>query len=235
MIKSVIFDWFNTLARYEPPRELVHSRALREFGINMDPVKLIKPLLVADKYYFEENIKEPIRNRSAAEQEKILFLYEQVLMTEAGLKFEVDLPPKVYLRGKELFGDTLDFVLFDEVLPVMKNLREKKLTIGLLTNYAKDMNPLINRLGLEKYIDFVVTPYDAGSDKPDPGIFRFALKQAGVTADEAIYVGDQYKVDIVGARNAGIKIALMIDRYSLSPEITDCPRMMSLLELDTYL
>jgi FMN phosphatase YigB (HAD superfamily) len=170
LLKSVIFDWFNTLARYEPPRELVHSKALQEFGIKVDPVKLIKPLLSADKYYFEENIAIPIRKRSAVEQEILLTRYEEILMVEAGLKFDTDLPLKVYRRGKELFGDTLDFVLFDEVIPVMKILRESKLTIGLLTNYAKDMSPLIHRLSLDTYIDFVVTPYNSGSDKPDPGI-----------------------------------------------------------------
>jgi putative hydrolase of the HAD superfamily len=235
LLKSVIFDWFNTLARYEPPRELVHSKALQEFGIKVDPVKLIKPLLSADKYYFEENIAIPIRKRSAVEQEILLTRYEEILMVEAGLKFDTDLPLKVYRRGKELFGDTLDFVLFDEVIPVMKILRESKLTIGLLTNYAKDMSPLIHRLSLDTYIDFVVTPYNSGSDKPDPGIFRFALKQAGTTADETIYIGDQYKIDIVGARSAGITRVLMIDRYNLYPEITDCPRMKSLFELNSYL
>lgn len=234
MIKAVIFDWFNTLARYEPPRETVHSKALQEYGFEIDPVNLIKPLLSADKYYFDENIKIPIRNRSATEQGKIMVRYEEIVMTEAGLKFSPDLPEKVYRRGNVLFGDMLDFVLFDEVIPLMKDLKEKGLKIGLLTNYAKDMSPLIDRLGLKNYIDFVVTPYNAGSDKPDPGIFRFALEQANVRADEAIYVGDQYKVDILGAHGAGIA-ALMIDRYNLYPDITDCPRIKSLFEIKDYL
>jgi putative hydrolase of the HAD superfamily len=235
LIKSVIFDWFNTLARYEPPRELVHSRALQEFGIEVEPVKLIKPLMSADKYYFEENTIVPVRKRSAAEQEKLLTSYEEIIMIEAGLKFAKELPAKVYRKGKELFGDTLEFVLFEDVLPVMKTLKQKKLTTGLLTNYAKDMAPLIKKLALDPYVDFVVTPYDAGADKPDPQIFRFALNKAGATADETIYIGDQYKVDIVGARNAGINKALMIDRYNLYPEIKDIPRIMSLKELNPYL
>ena len=37
MIKAVFFDWFNTLARYEPPREQIHSEALREFGFEVPP------------------------------------------------------------------------------------------------------------------------------------------------------------------------------------------------------
>jgi putative hydrolase of the HAD superfamily len=234
LITAVIFDWFNTLARYEPPRELVHSRALKEFGIEVEPVKLIAPLLAADRYFFDENTALPVRKRSATEQDKIYSRYEEILMAEAGLKFDKGLPGKVYHKGKELFGDSLDFVLFDDVLDIIRTLKKRKLIIGLLTNYAKDMAPLISKLGLEAYIDFVVTPYDAGADKPDPKIFRFALKKAGVIADETIYIGDQYKVDIVGARGVGIT-ALLIDRYNIYTDTTDCPRISSLLELNKYL
>ncbi len=235
MIKTVIFDWFNTLARYEPPRELVHSQALNQFGFDVDPVKLMKPLMSADKYYFEENTVLPIRKRNAEDQEKILAHYEEIIMSEAGLKFDKNLPLQVYRKGKELFGEILDFVLFDDVMPVMQTLKEKKLLIGLLTNYAKDMNPLIKKLGLDSYINFIVTPYEAGSDKPDPAIFRYALNKAGASPEEAVYIGDQYKVDIIGAHNAGIKQVLLIDRYDLYPDIKDCPRIHSLTEIYSYL
>lgn len=230
----MIFDWFNTLARYEPPREEVHSRALKEYGIDIKPVKLIAPLLAADKYFFEQNARLPVRKRNAEEQEKLYTSYEETLMTEAGLKFEQGLPGKVYHKGKELFGDRLDFVLFEDVLPTMQALQERKLIIGLLTNYAKDMTPLIRKLGLEPYINFVITPYDAGADKPNPQIFRTALAKAAVNANEAIYIGDQYKVDMLGARSAGIK-ALLLDRYDLSSDVKDFPRITSLSEIEQYL
>ena len=84
------------------------------------------------------------------------------------------------------------------------------------------------------YLDFIVTPADAGADKPDPAIFRFALKKAGVGAEEAIFIGDQYKIDIVGAIAAGIK-PVLIDRYNVSDSIKVCPRIKSLRDLNKYL
>ena len=234
MIKAVIFDWFNTLARYEPPREEVHSGALKEFGINIEPVKLIVPLLAADKFFFEQNIVSPIRKRSDKDQDDLYAHYEEILMTEAGLKFDKELPRKVFHKGKELFGDHLDFVLFDDVLLGLKALHNLKLKIGLVTNLAKNMGPLVQKLGLEEYLDFIVTPYDAGADKPDPKIFKAALVKAEVTEKEAIYIGDQYKVDIVGARSAGIQ-PLLIDRYSLYPDFKECPRITSINEIKKYL
>ena len=56
MIKAVFFDWFNTLAYYEPPREELQSQALHEFGIEVLPSELLPSILAADKYFFDENL-----------------------------------------------------------------------------------------------------------------------------------------------------------------------------------
>ena len=88
--------------------------------------------------------------------------------------------------------------------------------------------------GQMPYIDFVVTAKEIGSNKPEPYIFLAALKRAGVSASEAIYIGDQYETDVVGAKGAGIK-PILIDRYDLSLEVGDCPRIHSLIEVAQYL
>ncbi|GAF78092.1 unnamed protein product, partial [marine sediment metagenome] len=61
-----------------------------------------------------------------------------------------------------------------------------------------------------------------------------ALERAGVNASETIHVGDQYKLDVVGARGVGIS-PILIDRDNVYPEITDCPRIRSLTELPEHL
>jgi len=61
-----------------------------------------------------------------------------------------------------------------------------------------------------------------------------ALQRAGVDASEAIHVGDQYKIDVAGARGVGIN-PILIDRYDLYPEFSDCPRIRNLTELTKYL
>ena len=71
MIKAVFFDWFNTLAHYNPPREELQSQVLQEFGINISPQKIIPSLLIADRDYLEENATFPIRQRSLEERTKI--------------------------------------------------------------------------------------------------------------------------------------------------------------------
>ena len=84
------------------------------------------------------------------------------------------------------------------------------------------------------YLDMVLTSQEAGVTKPDPLIFVAALKTLNVKAEDAIYVGDQYEADVLGARGAGIS-PILIDRFGLYSQISDCPRIRSLSEVLEYL
>src|SRR5262245_56249570 len=64
-------------------------------------------------------------------------------------------------------------------------------------------------LGLSRHFVFVLDWYEVGVEKPDPRIFRLALERAGVRAEEAVYVGDLYSVDVLGARAAGLSAVLL--------------------------
>jgi putative hydrolase of the HAD superfamily len=233
VIKVIFFDWFNTLARYDPPREGLHSRALKELGIEVSPEEILPGVLAADAYFFEENANSPVEKRDPKERAEVYAHYQQIVLTEAGVKADQELLAKVMKKVGELFEGTT-WALFDDVLSTLKILKQQNFTLGLLTNLAKDMNPICRKLGLEPYLDFVVTSEEAGADKPNPRIFQVALQRAGVKASEAIHVGDQYKIDVVGARGVGIN-PILIDRYNQYLEVSDCPQIRNLTELAGYL
>ncbi len=233
MIKAVFFDWFNTLAHFEPPREKLYSQAFRQFGIELPTKQVIRGILTADRYYFEENAKSPVGKRSPQEQIEVYVHYPKAILTEAGVKVPKELPSKIMQIVAQQFKG-ITFALFDDVLSTLKTLKEQRLILGLLTNLAKDMNSICRKLGLEPYLDFVVTSGEVGADKPKPPIFLAALQQAGVNASEAVHVGDQYKLDVIGARGVGIT-PVLIDRYDLYPEVSNCPRIHRLTELVEYL
>jgi len=233
LIRAVFFDWFNTLANYEPPREKLESQALQGLGINAPPSVLKRGLLIADRDYFEENTISPIRQRSPEEQAKVYTRYQKTVLTEAGIDVAEEMLLKIMNRLQELYRG-MTFVLFDDVLSTMKTLKEQNLTLGLLTNLQRDIDPICEKLGVRAYLDFTVTSAEAGADKPKPPIFLLALERAGVNASETIHVGDQYKLDVVGARGVGIS-PILIDRDNVYPEINDCPRICNLTELPEQL
>jgi putative hydrolase of the HAD superfamily len=112
----------------------------------------------------------------------------------------------------------------------MKTLKKKGLILGLITSMKKEINLISRQLGLEPYLDFIVTSSDVGAPKPKPPVFLAALERANISAKEAIYVGDQYSTDVVGARGVDIN-PVLLDRYELFPEISDCPRIRTLTAL----
>ena len=233
LIKAVFFDWFNTLAFYDPPREVLHSQVLHKFGIDVAPSKLFPGLMAADRYFFTEVSRSPLTKRSPEEQAKAYVHYAEVMLDTAGCKVSKELLPQIIREWPQIFNG-MKFVLFDDVLTNLKNLKERHFILGLITNAKKDAVAVYGKLGLDPYLDFIVTSEEAKTDKPDPAIFQLALEKAGVTPSEAIHVGDQYHVDIVGARGAGVT-PILIDRFDLYPEIKDCIRIRALSELFGYL
>jgi putative hydrolase of the HAD superfamily len=68
--------------------------------------------------------------------------------------------------------------------------------------------------------------------KPHPSIFEAALKLAGVSASDALMVGDSLTQDIDGARRVGMR-GVLVRRSELiaNPRETDVPVIRSLVEL----
>ncbi len=92
-------------------------------------------------------------------------------------------------------------VPFDDVVPGLDALHEMY-TLGTLTNGS--MRP--ERLGLEKYFDFIVMSVDHGGiEKPDPRIFEIAVREARCEPHELLHVGDHIEYDVRGANDVGIR------------------------------
>jgi putative hydrolase of the HAD superfamily len=231
MIKAIFFDFFNTIANYDKPREQIYLDICKERGIEIDHKALYKSLPKADSFYREENRRNPIDNLSKEEQFAFWAQYVMIALKGAGVEADRELASEIL---KLMMQSRWEFQLYEDAIPVLKQLKEKGIKLGLISNVAKDVDDLFTRMGLLQYLDFTITSFEVGHDKPDPEIFLAALQKVGLQPEEAIYVGDQYELDIVGARNVGMK-AVLIDRADMFPEITDCPRILELAQITEYI
>jgi putative hydrolase of the HAD superfamily len=229
--KAVFFDLFQTLVHYEPPREELLARALKDLGVEIDPAALRHPIVAADEFIYREIARRPLSQRTQEEKMALYMRYQEILLEEAGIKPEPGLVQGVLFKMQR---QKMKLVLFDDVAPVLDGLKKNGLALGMVSNVDSDMSSEFERLGLTALLDVIVTSSDAGVGKPDPGIFREALRRAGVAPGAATFVGDQYQVDVVGARGAGLT-GILLDRTDHYREITDCPRIKSLTELPRYL
>jgi len=231
MIKAVFFDLYHTLLGYDPPREELQARALKEFGFEVDAEALRRPLVVADEYIYREHARVSLGQRSKEEQMAVWAQYERILLREAGIEADDQLILGLVGKMREF---ELKQVLFDDVLPTLNELKKQGLILGLISNVDQDITTLLENLGLINLLQVVVTSQDAGFNKPSPEIFQEAVKRAGVQANEALYVGDQYQIDVVGANRAGMK-GILIDRIDYFTEVNDCPRLQNLMQILEYL
>lgn len=231
MIKAVFFDLYNTLVGYDPPREETQARILKELGVEVTPEVLLRPIMAADDFIYQEHARYPLGKRSKEETVELYTEYHGIILKEAGIEASWELITGIL---KKWLKADYKMVLFDDVVPTLTQLKERELVIGLISNVDRDITSLCQQVGLTDWLEVVVTSQEAGFNKPAPQIFRAALRKAKLRPIEAIYVGDQQKIDVVGANSAGM-LGLLIDRGGFSENVTDSPRLSSLTQITEYL
>jgi putative hydrolase of the HAD superfamily len=141
------------------------------------------------------------------------------------------LPDEFYLHLAELFQDPRTWRVFPDVPPALVGLKERGLIVGAVSNWAWQLPELLDGLGIGSFMDFVATSARIGYDKPHPGIFEWALEQAGVPPETVLHVGDHLDADVAGARGVGIDAVLVDRRGRYQPPPDDVPVVDSLDDL----
>lgn len=120
------------------------------------------------------------------------------------------------------------FAVFDEVLPVLRALKENGLCLGVISDWQKGLRYFCEELGLGVYLDVVVASGEVGCQKPDPRLFEIARGRMKIPAQEILHVGDRL-ADIEGARAAGFSAALLV--RAGEPATGEVPVIRNLREL----
>jgi len=208
MIKAVFFDFFNTLVYFDPPREKHYADTAAEFGIAISPAAVAAALPEADAWWRSENFKSPIKDREQAAKYDAYRGYGLRILRDAETAVE---PEQALQTLAKAFSIGFKFKNYGDSLPALQALKDKNIQMGVISNIGESLDSYLDKAGFTGYFTYNVTSFEAGYDKPQPQIFQLALKRARATAAEALFVGDQYDLDVVGARNAGIT-PILIDR-----------------------
>ncbi len=228
MIKAVFFDMYNTLVCYDPPREESQAAALKKFGFEFRPEELSAPIIAADEYFYDENAKLALAKRTDEEKKNLWAQYEVVLLTEAGITPTRELVGALLMEMKDF---KYEMVIYPDVIPALTEIKNRGLITGLVSNADRDITDMLKRLKLDTLLEVIVTSQEVGFTKPHREIFEAAILKAGIKAEEALFIGDQYKIDVLGAINAGMS-GVLLDRsdYYKNDGIKE-PRISSLGQL----
>jgi putative hydrolase of the HAD superfamily len=120
----------------------------------------------------------------------------------------------------EHFAEAGVWKLYPEVLDVLKQLRER-FQLAVISNFDGRLRLILRNLGISKYFAHVFISSELGVDKPDPEIFRRALKLMRLNANEVLHVGDDPERDWKAAKEAGLLVFQLVrPRNSLRDLLT---------------
>jgi putative hydrolase of the HAD superfamily len=86
----------------------------------------------------------------------------------------------------------------------LAEFRRQGFRLAVVSNAVGNIEADAARFGLAPFFDVIIDSHVVGVAKPDPRIFQLALQRLGVAPQEALFAGDMYSIDMLGARSAGI-------------------------------
>ena len=225
-LRAVLLDIGDTIMRPEPSWEHVYQLALREYGVDVDAEALrdaLRSVFNSGGYGFEDRFdatQETSHQRSVE--------LDRRAIQQLGLP---PMPEAFFSRLGELFLVTSHWHVFPDVYPALDALKERDLTLGVVSNWIWTLPELLHALDLVGKFDFIVASSRVGYEKPHRGIFDHALELAGVPPAAAMHVGDNVRADVEGARAVGIAPVLIDRHHRVIDAPADVPLIHSLEEL----
>lgn len=223
---SIFFDVGNTLLFPYPSITDICLEILKSEGMNAEREKIDLALRKAEDFYDKQYFQDDTFWASEKRISNLWVDLYSMVIREVGFKLKANsVSKKIYNE----FGKTSRWKLYDEVIEVLKILKNKNKKLGVISNWDSRLVDILLGLGLGKYFDFIISSANVNNHKPTPGIFELALERAGVMAREAVHVGDHYYADVIGARAVGIA-PVLIDRFERIDK-ADCPIINNLGQL----
>ena len=97
--------------------------------------------------------------------------------------------------------------LYPDALPCLSALRDRGLRVGITGNQPSAMEAAL--IAARVPADVIASSERWGVEKPSPEFFRRLVAESGVPAAEVLHVGDRLDNDVIPARQAGLRAALI--------------------------
>jgi HAD superfamily hydrolase (TIGR01549 family) len=207
-LRAVLFDVDFTLAKPGPEFSPEgYRRAAERCGLTIDPSKHAEARAAA--------LADLQKHPELEHDEEIWIAFSERMLR--GMGAEGDAVRECAIAIEQAWAQAEHFEIYADVLPVLEALRSQGVKIGLVTNGARDLGEFIDHHGLREHVDVAVSSRAHGRVKPHESIFRTALAELGVAAEDAAMVGDSPEDDIAGAEALGMS-AFLLDRENRFPD-----------------
>lgn len=186
-------------------------------------------------HYYWANSPELISDREAFNKDEDLFWVNHsrryLLASGCQPKEATQLAPDLTQCMRDRY--TPEDLLADDVPDLLQKLKLSGFRLAVISNRRNPFDEQLETLGIDSYFEYSLAAGTVNSWKPDPMIFQYALNEMEVKPEHAVYVGDNYFADVIGAQSSGMH-AVLIDPVNLFPE-ADCAVIKRLPELEFVL
>lgn len=221
-ISTVLFDAGGTLVHVDHG---FLQRTLRRAGIDVTR-RQVREAECASKTAVDRRMQATVADTDETRRHP----YFAAMLDRLGVA-----PERAGLLLQAIEAEHQQHNLWRNMLPstprVLAALRARGVTLGVVSNSDGRIFSVLDRCGITGFFDVIIDSHEVGVEKPDPRIFDFALSKAQARPEEALYVGDIYSIDVVGAQHARIQPVLIdsVGCYATA----DCTRIQHLRELLT--
>ncbi|HEY8188895.1 MAG TPA: HAD family hydrolase, partial [Pyrinomonadaceae bacterium] len=195
-VHAVFFDFGETLVVLSPTKEELFVRAAQSCGLKLS-VDMVR------RGYQTVDFHNKYSSVHTKDRESFYHHYNQQLCEALGISSHfAQLAPALATH----FKLNKRWKLIEDVPDVLQRLSGHGLPLALVANWGSDLESLTEELGIRQYFAAIIPSQVAGVEKPDPAIFHLALDRLSLSASTqtVLYVGNEYRADVMGARAAGL-------------------------------
>lgn len=196
-IKDVFFDLDHTLWDFDRNSRLAFKRVFDKSGIDLDLPRFFEVYEPINfqywKLYREERVTKQQLRRGR--------------FKDAFVHFNMKLSNKQLDELATSYIDELPInnYLFDGTKDLLEYL-VGKYRLHIITNGFGEVQHLkLKNSGIEGYFETVTTSEEVGVKKPNPAVFKRALRKANAEPKTSIMIGDTFEADILGAEGVGME------------------------------
>jgi putative hydrolase of the HAD superfamily len=202
MCRAIFFDAVGTLFRLNGTVGDHYALVAREVGLNLDAQKLDRAFLTAWK-------RMPARAaidgpRDDDDKGWWRDLVEMIFADVAPHIADLD-RDNFFEVAYEHFAEAGVWELYPDVVETLEELRPRG-QLAVVSNFDGRLRMILEQLGISKFFSYVFVSSEIGADKPDPEIFRRAVKFIGLTPGQILHVGDDPERDWKAAETAGLAV-----------------------------
>ena len=103
------------------------------------------------------------------------------------------------------FAEAGVWELYPDVIEALEALRPR-FELAVVSNFDGRLRMILEQLGVSQFFSHIFLSSELGADKPDPLIYRRAVKLSRRAPDEVLHVGDDPVRDWQGAEAAGLPV-----------------------------